>query len=181
MEYIGILVIVAVIAFWVIATKNNIRKTEIKIQEAESGIDVALTKRFDTLSKMYSLVKKYMAHEQDTLEKVIKLRQGISPNSNIADKKVLENELDNLQKSMNVIVEQYPELKSSETVQELQHAVLDVEEHLQASRRAYNSNVSHYNQLLVVFPSSIIANNMGAKRKDFFEARDEAKQDVKFD
>ena len=57
--------------------------------------------------------------------------------------------------------------------------IADVEEHLQAARRLYNANVNTYNTKLVVFPSSIVANNMHAVKKPFFEAEEAKRQDVK--
>jgi LemA protein len=64
--YIG-LGIAVVIGLWFVSTMNRFRVLQIKINEALSGIDVALTKRFDVLTKMWDLVKKYMEFEQSTL------------------------------------------------------------------------------------------------------------------
>ena len=49
MEFIYILIPVALIGLWFIGVMNSFKTMEVKIEEAESGIDVALTKRFDTL------------------------------------------------------------------------------------------------------------------------------------
>ncbi len=76
-----------------------------------------------------------------------------------------------------VVAENYPELKSSENYKTLQNAILDVEEHLQAARRAYNSNVSIYNQMLVTFPKSLVAKSKSMIKKEFFEV-DDMKKDV---
>jgi len=61
----------------------------------------------------------------------------------------------------------------------LQQSIIDVEEHLQAARRLYNFNFSLYNQLLVSFPTNTIAKNKGMVKKDFFEADEVAKENVK--
>ena len=74
----------------------------------------------------------------------------------------------NLEK-INLVVENYPELKSNENYKVLQQSIVDVEEHLQAARRMYNSNVSIFNQMIVTFPTSIIANSKGMVKKEFFE------------
>ena len=85
---------------------------------------------------------------------------------------------ENFQK-INIVAENYPELKSSENYKTLQQSIADVEEHLQAARRLYNSNVSLYNQLLVSFPSSFVAKNKNLMKKDFFEVEATKKNDVK--
>ena len=55
---------------------------------------------------------------------------------------------------------------------------MDTEEHLQAARRAYNSNVTIFNTKVVTFPSSIVAGNMGLSKRDYFEAETSKRQDV---
>ena len=87
---------------------------------------------------------------------------------------------DNLQK-IYALAESYPELKSSENYNTLQKSIADVEEHLQAARRMFNSNVSIFNQKIVTFPTSIIANMKGLTKKEFFEAEETKKEDVKID
>lgn len=177
MEYIiiAILVIALIIVVSIISISNKLNKAVVKIDEASSGIDVALTKRYDVLTKMIEVVKSYAKHEKETLFEVINLRKNMSINDkNIENKKMDEN----LNK-INVVAESYPELKSSENYKTLQQSIVEVEEHLQAARRLYNSNVSIYNQMLVTFPISIIANNKKMTKKDFFEADENKKEDVK--
>ena len=68
------------------------------------------------------------------------------------------------------MVESYPNLKADENFKILQKTIIDVEEHLQAARRMYNSNVSIYNQMIEVFPTNIVAKMNNMVRRDFFEA-----------
>ena len=72
------LIILALIAFWCVRTVNGFKKKEIRVQEGLSGVEVALTKRFDMLTKMLDTAKGYMAHESELFEKVIELRRGMS-------------------------------------------------------------------------------------------------------
>ena len=150
---------------YLISTSNRLNRTIVKIDEADSGIDVALTKRYDVLTKMIDTVKGYAKHEKETLFEVINLRKGMT-----LDEKNKENAKmsHNLEK-INLVVENYPELKSNENYKVLQQSIVDVEEHLQAARRMYNSNVSIFNQMIVTFPTSIIANSKGMVKKEFFE------------
>lgn len=179
--YVIAAVVVLLIVFgWVISTINSFRTMLVKIDESESSIDVALTKRFDLLSKMFSAAKGYMKHEQETLTKVVAMRQP-GHGASIQEKQEFANEVTRGLQSLNVVVEQYPDLKASQNVLKLQDASLEVEENLQASRRVYNSNVSYYNQKVVVFPSNIIANWKKFEKREFFEAEAVKREDVKFD
>jgi len=168
------------ILFWVISEINSFRRMLVKIDESESSIDVALTKRFDLLSKMFQAAKGYMKHEAETLQKVVAMRQP-AHGAPIEEKQAFANELTRGLQAINVVVEQYPDLKASQNVLKLQDATLEVEENLQASRRVYNSNVSYYNQKVVVFPSNIIAKWKNFEKRAFFEAEALKREDVKFD
>ena len=168
-------VLVLIIAY--ISISNGLNRAIVKIDEAASGIDVALTKRYDVLTKMMDTCKSFVKHENEIMFKVIELRSGSSmQEKNDANKAMSEN-----YKNLLAVAENYPELKSSETFTTLQKAILDVEEHLQAARRLYNSNVSIFNQKLVTFPSSMIASSKGLTKKEFFEAEETKREDVKID
>lgn len=178
MALIGIIILlVLIVVIWYISTSNKLNRCIVKIDEADSGIDVALTKRYDVLTKMMDVVKAYAKHEKETLFEVINLRKGMSlEEKNVENAKMTKN----LEK-INLVAEAYPELKSSENYKTLQQSIVDVEEHLQAARRMYNSNVSIYNQMIVTFPASIVANSKSLTKKAFFEAEDVKKSDVKID
>lgn len=111
----------------------------------------------------------------DDSRMLVKLRSGMT----MAEKNAANQKMEQLTKDINILAENYPELKSSNNFMELQKTIADVEEHLQAARRLYNANVNTYNTKLVVFPSSIVANNMHAVKKPFFEAEEAKRQDVK--
>ncbi|MDO5393790.1 MAG: LemA family protein [Mycoplasmatota bacterium] len=167
-------VVVLVIVIWYISTSNALNRAVVKIDEANSGIDVALTKRYDVLTKMLETVKGYAKHEKETIVESINLRKGMT----LPEKTEINNKMTDAFTKLNVVAENYPDLKASENFKALQLSIADVEEHLQAARRLYNANVSTFNQMIVTFPTSIIANSKGLTKKDFFEVEENKKQDV---
>lgn len=170
-----VVIILIIVVVWAISTSNRFKVLLVKMSEADSGIDVALTKRYDTLTKLIDVVKAYAKHETELFEKVIKLRSGMS----IAEKNEANHLMDEASKQINVLAENYPELRSNENYKQLQGAIVEAEDHLQAARRVYNMNVSSFNQAIAVFPASIIANNAKHTQKDFFEAEEIKRTDVK--
>lgn len=177
---IGIVIAVALvigIIAWAISIRNKCHILKIKIEEAESDIDVALTKRFDLLTKQLDIVKGYAKHEKETLIAVTEMRANMSPK----EKSEANASMDSAAKQINILAEQYPDLKANTNFKELQVVTADVEEHLQASRRVFNSNVNKYNAYIVVFPNNIIANMLKCKPYEFFEAEETKKQDVKME
>jgi len=180
--YVPVLIVVGLILIfiiWYIATMNRLRQLEVKVEEALSGIDVALTKRFDVLTKMLDTTKGYAKHEAETLEKVIKWRNGIPAQATLEERQEFANSLSRALSGLNVVVEQYPDLKADKTFSNLQGAIMDTEEHLQAARRLYNSNVRAINHMIVSFPQSWVAKRIGMEKKEFFEAEETKRQDVK--
>lgn len=174
---IVIVVAVVIILAYIISISNGLNRAIVKIDEASSDIDVSLTKRYDVLTKMIDVVKGYAKYEQETIFKTIELRQNMTMKEKNEANMLME---ENMQK-INALAENYPDLKASENYKTLQKAIADVEEHLQASRRLYNANVSSYNQKIVTFPTSIIANNKGLTKKEFFSAEEKKREDVKID
>ena len=167
------LIILALIAFWCIRTVNDFKKKEIRVQEGLSGIEVALTKRYDMLTKMLDTAKGYMGHESELFTKVIELRRGMS----VAELNDAQQQMDALSGRLFAVAEGYPELRSSEVFVELQRGIRDAEEHLQAARRLYNSNVTAYNTAIAMFPAKILAGSH--QPKEFFAADAGKREDVK--
>ena len=174
MALIIVLVLIAVVVISIIVMSNNLNKALVKIDEADSGIDVALTKRYDVLTKMIETVKGYAKHEKEVLFDVVKIRKGMT----IEEKNEANKQMDETLSKINVLAESYPDLKASENFKTLQDSITDVEEHLQAARRLYNANISSYNQMIVTFPISIIAGSKGLTKREFFVAEEHKKQDV---
>ena len=169
-----ITVIIIILISWIIRTSNLFRRMVVKIHESESGIDVALTKRYDMLTKMLDVCRQYAAHEVETFGKIIELRKGMT----MVQRSEANAQMNQMAERLNVVAESYPELKSAEVFGDLQDGIRDAEAHLQAARRFYNANVSAFNQLLVTFPPSIIGNMQKQTPREFFEAEETKRPDV---
>lgn len=169
---IAIALIAVATLIWAISTSNRFKVLLIKITKADSGIDVALTKRYDTLTKLIDVVKAYTTHETELFERVIKLRSGMS----VGEKSEVNLAMDEAAKQINLLAENYPDLRSSENYKQLQASIVDAEDHLQAARRVYNMNVSGFNQVIVMFPASLLAGKHSPK--EFFEAEEIKRSDV---
>jgi LemA protein len=175
-----IVILFIIIISWWISAANRLRREQVKIDEAASGIDVALTKRFDLLTKEVATVKGYAKHESETLTNVIGMRKPAS-NASMKEKADFSNAVSKAFDSINVVAEAYPDLKANTNFINLQNQIAEVEEQLQASRRVYNSNVSVFNQEIIVFPTSIVARHYHFEKRDFFEAEEAKRADVKIE
>lgn len=167
--------IVAIVG-WYISTKNKFVCLEQDVDNSESRIDIYLTKRFDLLTKMLSTTKGYMKHEEETLAKIVTLRNP-GANASLKEKAEFNNQMTQATTAINVVAEQYPDLKADKMFHNLQASISEVEENLQAARSNYNANVAVYNKAILQFPGSIVAGSRFTKR-EYFEAEEAKKKDI---
>ena len=176
-----ILLIISIIGWW-ISKMNWFRRMQVKINENASGIDVALAKRFDLLTKQYNIAKGYAKHENETLIDVAKMRANYHEGTaNVKEMNEFNANMNSLARGISIIVERYPDLKANTMFLSLSNSCTDVEEHIQAARRLYNADVSSYNQGIVSFPSFIVANAIHATAAEFFKVEEEKREDVKME
>ena len=166
--------IIVILIIYVISIYNKFIQVKNKVEEALSGIDVALARRYATLTNTVEVVKGYVKHEKEVLLKVVELRQ----NPTMKDRVMVDENQSEAITQIFALQESYPELKANQQFLALQDTIRDLEEHLAASRRMYNSNVSIYNNLVLSFPSNLIGNMMNAQKQEYFQATGEEIKNV---
>lgn len=159
---LGVLLLFRLIS-WYIRTFNKLNKYKVVIKESKENVDIALAKRYDTISEMLKVAKSYARHERETFADLIKLRGGATI-----------KEMDEAIKSQDMVIdrifalaEAYPDLKSSEQFLNLQNEINDENEQLAAAKRIVNNNISILNQAIVSFPTSVVAKMNGIGQTEF--------------
>ena len=174
--FVSIGIIVAVL-FYAIMIYNNLVSLKHGVTKAWSNIDVLLKQRHDELPKLVETCKQYMKYEQETLERVMKARAAVSSamqRGDVGGVGSAESELRLGLGNLFAVAENYPELRSSETIITAQQTYTEVEGHIAAARRFYNSAVTRLNNAIQIFPGSIIANWAKVRAMPFFELEDTA-------
>lgn len=169
-----LIAIVIAIVILCIIQYNTIKTLQNKVRQSKSGIDVALTKRFDLIPNLVECVKGYCKHEEKVLNDVTKARADYYKSKSLAVGEITNNKT----KDILLLAEKYPSLKSSSQFIELQAALERTESSLAAARRLYNSDVTMYNTKIGTFPGNIFAAFMGAKLEKTFEADESVKSNV---
>lgn len=175
----GLFLLGAVVAYFY----NNLIKLRTTSDEALSGIDVQLKRRYDLVPNLVETVRGYAKHEESTFEKVVEARSiamGVTSND-ITMKAQAENVLTSSLKSLFALAESYPDLKANQNFLELQNSLNDIEDAIQNSRRYYNAVVKDYNVQCEVFPSVIVAKFFSFNKKDFFMIDEQERENVKVD
>lgn len=178
---IGLLVVLAVI-FGLYSLYVSLIRKKNNVKEAMGGIDVQLNKRYDLIPNILVIANKFMEHERGLIEDVTKLRtQAAALRSNldtISEKINLDNAIATKMGQLMVSVENYPQLKSDQTMIQAMQTYSEVEEHIAAARRFYNSAVKELNNAVEIFPSSVVASMLGITQCPFYEAPEVSKQRV---
>ena len=174
---IVILIVALIILFWGIGVSNTLNRYQVKINEAKSSVEIMLNKRYDVFTQSQAVVAKFIQHENE----LFSLTQPTS-DANIESINKIASEQSKAYAQFVALGQKYPDLKSAPAFTTLQNQISDENEHFAASKRAYNSNISSYNQLAVSFPDSIIAGIKGKAEQEFIKEDDiEAKKDIKIE
>ena len=154
---------------FVIATYNTLVALKNHIREAWSNIDTELKRRYELIPNLVATVKGYAAHERETLERVIELRnQCAADNGSVSHQEGTEKQLVGAVSKLLAVAESYPDLKADQHYLELQKELVNTEDRIQAARRFYNGNVRDYKNKCEVFPSNLIAGMFGFEAHEFF-------------
>jgi len=158
---------------------NGLVRLRVLVEEAWSGIDVQLKKRFDLIPNLVETVKGYAKHEKGTFEKVTELRTRAMNTESPKELAEIEGELRGTLKTLFAVAENYPELKANENFLNLQNTLKEIETEIESARRYYNGAVRDFNMKIQVFPANLIAGPLGFRSKEFFETSETEKQNVK--
>lgn len=171
--------LVLVFAIFVAATYNGLVSKRNMVRNAFSTIDVMLKKRHELIPNLVETVKGFAAHESETFERVISLRnQAMSPGTSEAERLRAEGQIGPSIGRILAIAESYPDLKSSDQFLNLQRNLSEIEEQISAARRAYNAAVLGINNAVESFPSNLIASRFGFEKHDFFESDEDERKAV---
>ena len=171
MELLIIVVVALLIPLgYIVATYNSLVKLRNHIAESWSNVDTELLRRYELIPNLVAAVKGYAAHERETLERVIELRNTcMADHGSVRHQEGTEKQLVSAVQKLLAVAEAYPELKADRNFLELQEELVNTEDRIQAARRFYNGNVRDNRNLCEGFPSNLIANMFGFEASSFFD------------
>ena len=176
------LLILVILVIVLIAIYNGLVVTAKQVDNAWAQIDVQLKRRADLIPNLVETVKGYAKFEQKVLTDVTKARSAIlsakTPKQAAAGEGMLASAL----KTIFAVAEAYPTLKANESFLKIQEELSSTENKVAFARQFYNDMVMKWNTMIATFPTSIVAGIFGKKKdREFFEASEEEKKNVKVD
>mgnify|MGYP000920715447 CR=1 FL=1 len=171
-----ILGIVAVLVVYLVTAYNGLVKLNERVKSAWSGITIQLKTRADLLPNLAEVVKGYAKHEKELLTDIAEARSSVMKAKTPAQASKAEASVQEALVKALMITENYPELKSNQNFLQLQGELSDLENKIQAARRAYNNGVTELNSKIMSFPL-VLFGAFGFKSAEFFNvAEDEQKK-----
>lgn len=173
---LGFVVLVMAMAFslfsWAIGTYNSFVAQREGVVTSWSQVETQYQRRFDLIPNLANSVKGYLKQEQTVFGEIADARTYYAGAPSGSDAKVTAaNQLEGAFARLLVIMENYPELKSNETVRDLMTELAGTENRVNVSRQRYNEVVQVYNVHVQTFPANLIAGFGGFEKKPFFESQ----------
>jgi LemA protein len=174
-------IVVAVVVIYFIITYNSLVSIRNNVEKAWANIDVLLKQRNDELPKLIDTCKAYMAHESQTLEKVISARLGVDAareTHDVAGLSKAESALTSSLGGLFALAENYPDLKADQTFINLQQRITGLENQIADRREFYNDSVNNNNVRIQQFPDLIVAGVFNFERKELLRFASAELKDV---
>ncbi len=177
MGLIIIIAIVVIIGIMLISGYNGMISKQEKVENALSNLDVMLQRRADLIPNLVNTVKGYTNHENEVVDKVTEARTKLVNANSVEEKNTANEELTSSLKALMVVVENYPDLKSSENFINLSDELSGTENRISVARKDYNDAVNTFNTTIKKFPNNLLAGIFGFEKAEYFRA-DEKSQEV---
>ena len=171
---IGVLVLAL---FWAIGIYNGLVSARQQANNAWAQVEVQLKRRYDLIPNLVEVAKGYMAHEKDTLKRVIQARNMGLQAKTVGEKATAEAAVGSALTGIFGLMENYPELKANENMLALQEELSQTENKIAFARQYYNETATNYNTRTETFPSSIFASSGGFKQRELFLVEEPAQRE----
>ena len=167
---IAVLAVIAILAISLIGSYNGLVTKKENVTTQYSNLQVTLQRRSDLIPNLVNTVKGYTAHENEVIDKITQARQNLVNAKSIEETQKANDELTSALNNLMVLVENYPDLKSSENFVRLQDELAGTENRIAVARRDYNDAVKTYNSSIKKFPNNALAGMFGFSEEKYFEA-----------
>lgn len=177
-----ITVLVIVLAGFVVysalvGTYNRLVQVDQQVNAAQAEVETQLQRRFDLIPNLVESTRAVLVQERTVFEALARARAQYAGTRPQTPQRVeAANQYESAIARLLVIVENYPVLRSNETVQGLMRELASTENQVAFARRGYNGAVQTYNTMVQTFPTSLIAANRGFHPRPYFQAQPGAEQ-----
>ncbi|OGT95545.1 MAG: hypothetical protein A2083_00690 [Gemmatimonadetes bacterium GWC2_71_9] len=174
-----LLIVAVVVVVWIIGAYNGLIALKNQTVNAWKQIDVQLKRRHDLIPNLVNTVKGSMEFEKETLDAVVSARsRAMQGGGGVKETAAAEGALSGALGKLFVVMENYPDLKSSQNVRDLQEELSSTENKIAFARQLYNDVATKYNTKQMQFPTNLVAGMAKATRAELWEIEDAAERAV---
>ena len=161
---------VLLIGAYVWGTNNKLVRANEAIDGQWAQVETQYQRRFDLIPNLVESVKGAMAQEQKVFGDLAEARTRYSGAGSVNEKAAAATQVEGALSRLLVVMENYPQLKSMETVNTLMSQLEGTENRISVERKRYNDEVKSFNVSVKTFPSNLIAKMLGFGERNYFEA-----------
>ena len=167
-----IVVVVILIAIFagLVSSYNGVVSLSEEVDNKFATIDTMLQRRADLIPNLVNTVKGYTNQEQAVIDSVTDARAKLAGANSVGEKANADQELSTALSNLLVVVENYPDLKSSQNFINLSDELAGTENRIATARKDYNDAVREYNTKIKRFPTNIVSGMFGYGEKEYFQA-----------
>jgi LemA protein len=181
MVLLVVVVLLLILAGRFVGSYNGLVNKQTEVHTAFAEVGNLLQRRSDLIPNLVETVKGFATQEQEVFGRIADARAQMAGARTTQDKIAAGQSMDSALGRLLVVIENYPQLRSSENFARLQDELAGTENRLSVSRTRYNEKVGDFNALIRRFPTNIFSNMLGFKEEPFYPVAAEAKQTPKVD
>lgn len=167
---VGLLIIAAIVGLWLMSSYNRMVKANLAVDTQWAQVEAQYQRRFDLIPNLVASVEGVMTQEKEIFTAIANARQGYAGAKSVDEKVESASQLEGSLARLLVITENYPQLASSQTVQNLMTQLEGTENRISTERNRFNEAVSAFNGKVMIFPGSLVAALFGFDKRQFFQA-----------
>jgi LemA protein len=168
---VGVIVLAAIIIAVTLVGMYNGLVTKSQAVDAQwSQVETQYQRRYDLIPNLVNSVKGNMKQEQTVFLAIADARTKYGAAQTVNDKAVAAGEVETALGRLLAVMENYPDLKSSQNVTQLMDELAGTENRISVERRRFNDLTREYNVQIKTFPTNMLAGMFGFSEKQYFQS-----------
>ena len=169
-SWIILIAIVAIVAIYLASYYNSFISKDQAVQSQWAQVENQFQRRVDLIPNLVNAVQGILTQEQQIFGDLAEARTRYAGAQGVSDRVNAANEVERALGRLLVIMENYPQLRSSENIQSLQADLAGTENRIAVERGRFNEKTQDYNNAIKRFPGNLMAGIFGFGEKLYFES-----------
>src|SRR3989338_1274177 len=158
---------VAVVLYGLVSYNGFVNKNE-TVDNQWAQVESQYQRRFDLIPNFVNSVKGAMAQEQEVFDAIAEARTRYAGARSVDEKVAAAGQVETAFGRLLAVMENYPTLKSVDTVQSLMVELAGTENRISVERKRFNDSVQFLNVAVKRFPSNLMAKVFGFGERAYF-------------